>query len=226
MITQQDDFECESALKAFIKADDFPCVGAKSAVARGELTCAVYEDISSAAQDLDLRDDVCQFISALDRTGPVVQSFAAIFRQAPDLSEEAFEKELWNRLQCLHNLDMASGAAWAPDTSSDPDSPHFSVSLCGEAFFIIGLHPNASRPARRFSFPALIFNSHDQFERLRDDGRFETMKGIIRGREVVQSGSINPMLSDFSDRSEARQYSGREVDGDWECPFKPKVETP
>jgi len=49
------------------------------------------------------------------------------------------------------------------------------------------------------------------------------MKGIIRDREVAQTGSINPMLNDFGDRSEARQYSGRAVDSDWECPFKPKV---
>jgi uncharacterized protein len=223
MITTQAPIDYESRLKAFIQAVDFPCVGAKSAVARGELTCSVYDDISSAAQDLDLRKDVCEFIGRLDRTGPVVQSFTAIFRTPEELTEEAFEKDLWNRLQSLHNLDTASGAEWAPETSSDPDSAHFSVSLCGEAFFIIGLHPNASRPARRFSHPALVFNSHEQFERLRDDGRFETMKGIIRDREVAQTGSINPMLSDFGDRSEARQYSGRAVDSDWECPFKPKV---
>jgi len=223
MITTQAPIDYESRLKAFIQAADFPCVGAKSALARGALTCSVYDDISSAAQDLDLRKDVCEFIARLDRTGPVVQSFTAIFRQPKGLTEEAFEKDLWNRLQSLHNLDTASGAVWAPETSSDPDSLHFSVSLCGEAFFIIGLHPNASRPARRFSHPALVFNSHEQFERLRDDGRFETMKGIIRDREVAQTGSINPMLNDFGDRSEARQYSGRAVDSDWECPFKPKV---
>jgi uncharacterized protein len=223
MITTDALIDFESRLKLFIQAEDFPCVGAKSALVRDALTCAVYDDISSAVHDLDLRQDLCAFIDGLDRTGPVVQSFIAIFRQPEDLTEAAFEKGLWNRLQSLHNLDTVSGAEWAPETSSDPDSPHFSVSLCGEAFFIIGLHPNASRPARRFSHPALVFNSHEQFERLRDDGRFETMKGIIRDREVAQTGSINPMLDDYGDSSEARQYSGRAVDSDWECPFKPKV---
>ena len=98
MITQLDDIDYESRLKAFIQAEDFPCVGAKSAVARGELVCSIYDDISSPASDLDLRSDVCKFIATLDRTGPVVQSFTAIFRQPTDLSEEDFEKQLWNRL--------------------------------------------------------------------------------------------------------------------------------
>lgn len=223
MIMQQDTTQYETRLKAFIQAEAFPCVGAKAALARGELSCSVYDDITSPANDLDLREDLRRFIRKLDRTGPVVQSFTAIFTQPTDLSERAFEKALWNRVQCLHNLDAVAGASWADETSSDPASPHFSVSLCGEAFFIIGLHPSASRPARRFSSPALVFNSHAQFERLREDGRFETMKKIIRGRECAATGSINPMLNDFGDRSEARQYSGREVGDDWECPFKPKV---
>ncbi|MBA3796937.1 MAG: YqcI/YcgG family protein, partial [Chloroflexi bacterium] len=38
-------------------------------------------------------------------------------------------------------------------------------------------------------------------------------------REVALQGSINPMLSDFGTRSEARQYAGREVDEEWRCPF-------
>lgn len=213
----------DEMLRAFIQAADFPCVGAKSALARGELTTGHYEDITSSANDLELRNDLQVFISRLDRTGPVVQSFTAIFRNPSDLSEEEFEKALWNRLQCLHNLDAVAGSSWADQTSSDPASPHFSVSLGGEAFFVIGLHPGASRPARRFGFPALVFNSHAQFERLREDGRFETMKQIIRQRECSATGSINPMLNDYGERSEARQYSGREVADDWLCPFRSKV---
>ena len=32
-------------------------------------------------------------------------------------------------------------------------------------------------------------------------------------------GSINPMLSDFGEATEARQYSGRAVEDDWRAPF-------
>ncbi|MGE6696637.1 guanitoxin biosynthesis heme-dependent pre-guanitoxin N-hydroxylase GntA [Hyphomonas sp. NPDC076900] len=223
MITLSDTNEYKDELTEFIRSDSFPCVGAKSALARNELVVGLYEDITTPAHDIELREDLLGFIRNLDKTGPVVQSFTAIFRGPDTLSEAAFEKALWNRLQCLHNLDAVTGAPWAEGTSPDPSSPHFSVSVCGEAFFVIGLHPGASRPARRFSHPALVFNSHDQFERLRTDGRFDQMKSIIREREKASAGSVNPMLTDFGERSEARQYSGRLVGDDWTCPFKPKV---
>jgi len=46
------------------------------------------------------------------------------------------------------------------------------------------------------------------------------MKQAIRKRELNLQGSINPMLSDYGNASEARQYSGRVVEKDWRCPFK------
>jgi len=42
-----------------------------------------------------------------------------------------------------------------------------------------------------------VFNLHEQFERLRARGKFETIKQIIRAREMACQGSINPMI-DFS----------------------------
>jgi FPC/CPF motif-containing protein YcgG len=32
-------------------------------------------------------------------------------------------------------------------------------------------------------------------------------------------GTLNPNLADFGERSESRQYSGREVEEGWRCPF-------
>jgi len=195
-------------------------VGAKAALAQDQVSCAAYHDIESAADDVTLRSDLQAFIRLLRPAGPGVQSFAAIFANPQALTEKGFEKALWNRLQSLHNLDAVIGEVWNKSAASDPDSPHFSLSLCGEAFFVIGLHPNASRPARRFRMPTLVFNSHLQFERLREDGRFTAMQKIIRKRELEISGSLNPMLNDFGDASEARQYSGRQVGEAWTCPFK------
>ena len=81
--------------------------------------------------------------------------------------------------------------------SREPESPDFSFSVGGIAYFVVGLHPGASRAARRFCRPALVFNPHEQFERLRSDGRYYAMQSIIREREIARHGSINPMLSDF-----------------------------
>lgn len=205
--------------KEFIGDADFPCVGAKSALARDALTVFEASEFDSAARDVDLYRALRAFGAELDHDSPIVQSFVAVFSGPGDLDEKAFEKTLWTRLQCLHNLDVIDGTPWNEAVDHDPDSPHFSLSLGGEPYFVIGLHPNASRPARRFAHPALVFNSHMQFEKLRADGRYDKMKEIIRKRDAELAGDINPMLTDFGEASEARQYSGRAVGENWTCPF-------
>jgi FPC/CPF motif-containing protein YcgG len=46
------------------------------------------------------------------------------------------------------------------------------------------------------------------------------MQTKIRTREVALQGIVNPMLAEHGEVSEARQYAGREVPTDWECPFE------
>ena len=90
---------------------------------------------------------------------------------------------------------------------------------------MIGLHPNASRPARRFARPMLVFNLHDQFEQLREQGTYEKMRETILARDEKLAGDINPMLATYGESSEARQYSGRQVAEDWQCPFQDRRST-
>jgi uncharacterized protein len=218
-ITHGDARDLSDDFAAFIQSDDFPCVGAKSALATAQIETIELEAISAITGDRVLH-------AALKRFGPeasaqaALRTFAALFSPSAPLTEHAFEQHLWARLQALHDLDVAESTAWAPDVSSDPRAPNFSMSVAGIAYYIVGLHPNASRPARRFWRPALIFNSHAQFEALKTDGRYSTMQKIIRARDRDNAGSINPMLSDFGTRSEARQYSGRAVGDDWQCPLR------
>ena len=115
--------------------------------------------------------------------------------------------------------DVWRGQDYDPRVSPDPANPHFSLSFGGEAFFVVGLHPNASRPARRFERPTLTFNLHDQFEQLRALGKYETIREKILTRDERLAGSRNPMLARHGEASEARQYSGRAVDDDWRAPF-------
>ena len=87
--------------------------------------------------------------------------------------------------------------------------------------YVIGMHPKASRLARTRPYPTMVFNLHEQFDRLRARGKFEMMKQTIRTRDMTLQGSINPMLASFGDSSEARQYSGQAVPENWACPFRP-----
>ena len=205
--------------EAFIRDTDFPCVGAKAALVRGALETETLGDLRSNEGDFALWLGLSDFAARLKPGAMVVQSFAVLFPDTPELSEMQFERALWDRLQGLHYVDTQMGQRWAETTSNDPSTNNFSLSVAGQSFFVIGLHPGASRPARRFEHAALVFNSNAQFEALRADGRYYQMQSIIRERDAALAGSINPMLNDFGNGSEAAQYSGRRVDADWECPF-------
>ena len=65
-----------------------------------------------------------------------------------------------------------------------------------------------------------MFNPHIQFEQLREISKYEKMKDVVRRRDVVFSGSVNPMLNDFGELSEVYQYSGQQYPESWKCPLK------
>lgn len=209
----------EAMLFAHVAERDFPCVGAKAALARGTLEVLACNDIESAWDDLRIHDHLLRFAQAYRRDAGLFRSFAVIFDRPTDLSEQAFEAALWARVQSLSDKDVWRGQDYDARVDSDPNNPHFSLSFGGEAFFIVGLHPNASRPARRLDRPTMVFNLHDQFEQLRDAGRYEGMREKIMVRDEALAGDRNPMLARHGEKSEARQYSGRQVDADWTCPF-------
>lgn len=216
-----DPSEGESAdlLRAHIAAVDFPCVGAKSAMARGTMEILGARDIASAWDDLRIHDTLRRFAEQYRAEPQLFRSLAVVFAGPTELDEAAFERAVWARIQSLSDKDVWLGQDWDPRVSPNPEDPHFSLSFGGEAFFVVGLHPHASRPARRFPRPAMIFNLHDQFETLRAQGKYETMREKIMVRDEALAGSRNPMLARHGEVSEARQYSGRVVEAGWRCPF-------
>jgi len=215
--------EAQDRLQAmlFEHVDDraFPCVGAKSAMAKGTLDVLACSRIDSAWDDVRIHDALMRLAENYRKDRAMYRSFAVIFDGPDDLTEADFERALWQRVQSLSDKDVWRGQDYDTRVSTDPDNPHFSLSFGGEAFFIVGLHPRASRPARRFERPTLVFNLHDQFERLRAEGKYETMREKILVRDEALAGSRNPMLARHGAASEARQYSGRVVDDRWACPF-------
>ncbi len=208
-------------LRGFIAAPPFPCVGAKAALARDQIAIVVARDISSGWDDLRIYPLLLDFVEAYRAEPTLFRSFAVVFEGPQTLTEPQFESHLWDRVQSLTDKDAWTGHSYDTRVSEDPHDTHFSLSFGGEAFFIVGLHPAASRPARRFSHPTLIFNLHDQFERLRAEGTYDRLRHTILQRDEKLAGSQNPMLARFGELSEARQYSGRAVDEAWACPFHP-----
>ncbi len=217
------DADLVERFEAYIRHKAFPCVGAKSALSRGQIQTFVAGDIHCPRDDAAIHDALCDFVQSY-RTHPgPFQTFAVLFPTNDILSEDAFEQVLWQRLEGLRRCDKAKGFDYDRRVSPDIDDARFSLSFGGEAFFVVGLHPGASRPARRFEAPVLAFNAHDQFEHLRADGRYETLREAIITRDVALAGSANPMLARHGEVSEARQYSGRDVSDGWKCPVSWKA---
>ncbi len=201
-----------------IESPSFPCVGAKSTLAKGNMEFVLARDLTSAWNDLKIHEALMAWAKR-DLPPRELRSMVVIFDGPLDLDEKQFEAAMWERIQSLSDKDVWLAQRPDPSVSSDPSEPDFSLSFGGQAFFVVGLHHNASRPARRFPKPSLVFNLHEQFEWLRESGVYERMRERILDRDLALAGDINPMLARHGESSEARQYSGRAVDEDWACPF-------
>ncbi|WP_374410941.1 guanitoxin biosynthesis heme-dependent pre-guanitoxin N-hydroxylase GntA [Novosphingobium colocasiae] len=208
--------------KDFITDRAFPCVGAKSALARGTLKVVPCRLLTSAWNDVQIHRELAQWSLDYRREPGLFRSLAFVFEGPDDLGEAQFERAMWERVQSLADKDAWLEQPYDGRVSSDPADPHFSLSFGGEAYFVVGLHPHATRPARRFDTPVLVFNLHDQFETLRAQERYEPIRQTILDRDLALAGSVNPMLARHGERSEASQYSGRAVSEDWRCPFRDK----
>ncbi len=205
--------------RQFVRETTFPCVGAKSALATDGMFFIIASDIGSTWDDLHIHHQIARFVKLAQWAPDIFKSCVLLFEKPVLLDESAFEQALWRRLQSLSDKDGWLGFAQDEKTSTDPDNADFALSFAGESFFAVGLHPGASRPARRFRTPAIVFNLHKQFRKLRAEGRYEKMRATILSRDEKLAGSVNPMVARHGEISEARQYSGREVDDGWRCPF-------
>lgn len=202
------------AMESMVLHPDYPCLGARSVFNRDRATVVILERLATEDSTQALLRALTDFGRETDRSAGFA-SLVAVFRATEISDEQEFEKLLWRQLGLLHEADSQP---WDPRVSDDPDNPHFAFSVGGTAFFVVGLHSESSRIARRTPFPTLVFNLHEQFEELRASDRYERMRDTIRRRDAELQGSLNPMVADHGRSSEARQYSGRSVPDDWEAP--------
>jgi len=136
--------------QAKIRATDFPCVGAKAALAKGSLKIIAARDLTSAWNDVVIHRELLAWSREYQHSPAGLRSLAIVFEGPLDLSEQGFEAAMWERIQSFADKDAWLGQPYDKAVSADPEDPHFSLSFGGSAFFVVGLHPNASRPARRF----------------------------------------------------------------------------
>jgi FPC/CPF motif-containing protein YcgG len=203
----------------FILEKDHPCLMAQTVFSMDQVDFHEYENFGSRETAENMLKDLKKYIEKYNFESNEFFTFMAVFKREKEFSEEEFEQLLWQQLQYLHEAD---DQPWDEAVNPDPEDPNFSFSLGGKAFYIVGMHPNSSRKARQAPYPTLTFNLHWQFEKLREMNTYHTVRDKIRERDIELQGEINPMLEDFGENSEARQYSGRKVGDKWKCPFHQK----
>jgi uncharacterized protein len=212
--------EMEKALKAAVGHKAYPCVAAVRALRQGDYRIGAYPPMGSSEATGGLCIDLMRFLEEYGQSKSPYLSFVAGFAPRGPVTEIEFENLMWRQLELLHERDREY-FSWDPRVSADPTSRNFCFSFGGHGFFVVGMHPGASRKARRFPFPALVFNLFEQFEELERTGQFEPMKQTIRKRDLEFQGSVNPMVTGSWENAEAAQYSGRNVEPGWTCPFRP-----
>lgn len=209
-------------LESWITSESFTCLAAKAALRRDTLQVRSFGVLGDTATTRSLYDELERFVLHQLDDSEDFAALVALFEGPADMDEREFDRVLWQQLDALHRIDRHR-YPWAPDCEPDPESPKFGFSLIEHPFFVVGMHPQASRVSRRSGLPALAFNSHRQFARLKAAGTYAGLQSRIRERELRVQNSINPVLADFGDSSEARQYSGQAHANEWKCPFEPAV---
>ncbi len=206
-----------SQYRNMIQSSPFPCPGAKAVFAQGTYRFGVFDEMGTEETAEALGESIRSFITARASMGTMFTAFISCYKEPLPMNHEEFAYNLWTMLQKLHGTDIS---AWDPSFSSDVESPEFAFSFGGLSFFIAGMHSGSPRFARRFAWPTLVFNAHEQFKWLRSEGMFEKFRDRVRRRDVALQGFVNPVSADNGSASEAIQYTGAIKSNTWQCPFK------
>ncbi len=208
----------EREFREFVMREEFPCLGARATLAHNAAMVRVFGSLGDAINIERLAAELAAFSEIAESADSPFLSLIAVFPETPPSDEVAFDRLLWAQLQQLADRDSIDSLAHSA-TSDDPNDFTFAFRFAGVPYFVVGLNPGSSRIARRFKWPTLVFNPHSVFDRLREQGKYEKLKSMIRDREIALQGSLNPNLADFGEASEAGQYSGLVHPPEWKCPF-------
>ena len=190
-----------------IRQKEFPCIMGKALERVGLLKVVEFNDQEPLKElCFKVEQELFIFLESYRRNPKKLSSFVLSFKNSEKNFEE-FESFFW---KFLKELKLQDKRKYKHDqrVSSNPLDPKFSFSLQSEAFFILLLHPESPRMSRRTK-PTIVFNPHEQFEKLRRSKKYLTVRNRIRKNDINLQGSVNPMLKDFGESSEVLQYTGR-----------------
>jgi uncharacterized protein len=203
-----------TSFRNLILSRDFPCLGAASAVRRGDYHLDFYPALGTDAAVRECIRGLHQLIECFPLPECPVAVLVAVFEGPLRIDESEFEHLLWKQ---LYGIRLGSpGSATSVEScpaGREIEDPGFDFD--NRDFFIVGMHPGASRVSRRFEWPTLVFNALTHSEKLRNEQHYDLMTNRIRARDLRPQGTLNPNL----DLLRTAQFSGRQVDRNWICPF-------
>ena len=205
-------------IKRLLTQKNYPCVAALQSYHRKDYWVKTYEDFGERYQRPELRRDLLSYLEEYKKTESQHFSFWAVFNDLKNLNEDQFEMQMWNELSSLSSAESRS-QDYDPRFSDDPLNKNFCFSIGGKAFFVVGLHPESSRRSRRFPWPALVFNTFEQFDTLKTNNQYDSMTKVNRLRDKSYQGDANPMVLLYSEIWESIQFSGKKNEASWKCPF-------
>lgn len=117
------------AFTRFIGETAFPCVGAKAAVNRGGMRFVVARDFRSAWDDLRILPTLLDLAKDYRASPSPFRSLVVLFEAGAPADEEAFEAQLWDRLELLTAKDQWLGQSADPRIHARPRRPSFRPQL-------------------------------------------------------------------------------------------------
>ena len=206
---------------AFIKSQPFPCVGAKSALAKGQLKVSRgprhrlrlgrYADLSCAS-GLHLP------LPGRPETVPELRRrLRSVSAPRAKRSSSGTCGRVCNPSPTRTSFSASATTSGCRPTRTTRISPCPSAGRRSSSSACI--RARAVRPAA-FPTPSSSSTSALSSSSCGRRARYEGLRSAILARDEALAGSINPMLARHGETSEARQYSGRAVEGDWVCPFR------
>jgi FPC/CPF motif-containing protein YcgG len=208
----------ERQLRALVLDTPFPCLGARSAFRNHGYVFQVYEDLRTDAGAAALADGLREFTKKRHELGNFYTFIASFVEPGAVSDESSWDRQIWEVLQRLHDLDTEP---WDDRWSTTPEDADFALSFAGCGQLVVTLYPGASRYSRRFAWPTLIFNPPEQDRaNFPDDESFLRFQDTIRARDVRLQGTMNPSLPPTLDDPQAPGFSGAPVGDHWRCPIK------
>ena len=96
--------EFRRRFEAYVQSDEFPCVGARSALGRGRSRFGLYQRFGHACSAAALCRDLEVFSAEFPDPGQDPTTFVAMFDDA--VTDEAdFARRMWSQLQEVHWRD-------------------------------------------------------------------------------------------------------------------------